>query len=124
MADLTNLGSFRVHSLLAGLHGQAGRRCRPSLPICNVRRGSRQHPPQKYLPWIVGARHLTKQCQPLLVARAIDEPANRLNGEFARRYFAFGREGDEPGSERKVPEREQRLIDHGFVLEGGNDIAE
>jgi len=67
---------------------------------------------------------LTKQCQPLLVARAIDEPANRLHGEFARRYVAFGRKSDEAGSERKVSEREQRLIDHGFVLEGGNDIAE
>jgi len=55
---------------------------------------------------------------------AIDEPANRLHGEFARRHVAFGRKSDEACSERKIPEREQRLIDHGFVLEGGNDIPE
>ena len=54
----------------------------------------------------------------------IDETANRLHGEFARRYVAFGRKSDEAGGKRKVPQREQRLIDHGFVLEGGNNIAE
>ena len=73
---------------------------------------------------IFRARHLSDQCQPFFVARAIDEPANRLDGEFARRYVAFGRKSDEACSERKVPEREQGLIDHSFVLEGGNDIAE